>query len=338
MRLVLGNNSYEFFNDISLSLKYNAIASQLGFKAYFDPQDESHKKLFKPLMYDVVKLYHEDELLFTGRKISSSFKSSAVPSLATFSGYSLTGVMEDCDIPISLYPIQFDGLSLKEITERLIKPFGISLVVDDIVKKEAETVYETVDADPSGSVRDFIVKLAAQRSIIVSSTRGGSLLFTKTKAGNKPIADLSDATEKTLTVNGQPLHSSITVISEADINGGNAGESEIKNGMIRSFRPRVSIQTSGKDTDTELAAKSARASELNAIGLNIRLDSWLINDKVIFPNNIISVKDPSLFLYKKTNFIIESVTLTGNEKEQVAVLECVLPEAHTFGDPTNIFG
>jgi len=148
---------------------------------------------------------------------------------------------------------------------------------------------------------------------------------------------LSGALEKTLQVDGQKMHSTVAVIKEADITGGNAGEAELDNPLIKSFRPAVAVQSDGTDNDTELATKAKLAAELRAIKLTIKLDSWLVNDKVIFPNTVISIKDPNLFLYEKTNFFVEAVTLSGNEKAQLATLECVLPEVYTYKLPKNLF-
>lgn len=337
MIVKINNKKYDFFSSITVNLSYNSFASTFGITAFFDPEDDDHKSLFRPLRYSKVEIEHNNETLLTGRKLNPRFKSSSSPNLATLSGYSLTGVLEDSSIPISVYPLQSDGLSLKEIAEKILKPFDIAVVVDLAVKDRANEVYESSDGKVDGTVKDYLTELATQKSIILSHTSGGALLLTEVKANTRPIADLSDALEKTMSVSGQKLHSSITALKEASLDGGNAGEKELDNPIIDSFRPRVITQTSGNDNDTELAAIKARASELSAIKLVIKLDSWIVNNRVIKPNQVISVKDPNIFLFKKTNWFIESVSLSGNAESETAVLNCVPPEVYNGKPPVNIF-
>jgi hypothetical protein len=52
---------------------------------------------------------------------------------------------------------------------------------------------------------------------------------------------------------------------------------------------------------------------------------------------VVSMRDPELFLFQKRNFFVSAVTLTGNEREQNAVLTCVLPETYTLKPPVDIF-
>jgi len=64
---------------------------------------------------------------------------------------------------------------------------------------------------------------------------------------------------------------------------------------------------------------------------------WEIEGKVIKPNQIITVRNPELYLYKKSNWFIESVQLDGDETQTVATITCVLPETYNGGTPSYIF-
>ena len=145
--------------------------------------------------------------------------------------------------------------------------------MDAAVQSKADEVFVSSDAKASGSVKDYLNKLASQKGIILTHTRRGALLLTEVKANRLPVADLSDAFEKTINVNGQRLHSTVSVIKEANITGGNAGEEELDNPIIHSFRPSVTVQTSGTDNDTKNAAQIKMAAELASIKLTVKLDS-----------------------------------------------------------------
>jgi prophage tail gpP-like protein len=118
------NRTVDFFNEFTLNLVHDSVGSTFGFSFYFDPNNPEHKELACVSHYHEVQLEHNNELLLTGYLTSQRFKHSAVKELASFGGYSLPGVLDDCEIPTSLYPLQSDGLTLKEIAEKLIKPFG----------------------------------------------------------------------------------------------------------------------------------------------------------------------------------------------------------------------
>ena len=64
---------------------------------------------------------------------------------------------------------------------------------------------------------------------------------------------------------------------------------------------------------------------------------WELNGAVIKPNQIITVRNPELYLYKKSNWFIESVQLDGDAEQTVATLTCVLPETYNGGTPSYIF-
>ncbi len=104
MKLKIGSTDYDFFNGVRVTLTYDSVASVFGFSAYFDPNDPLHRKLFRPLRYQKCVASHNGETLITGRVLSMSFKSEAQKSLVTISGYSMTGILEDCPIPRRLTP------------------------------------------------------------------------------------------------------------------------------------------------------------------------------------------------------------------------------------------
>jgi prophage tail gpP-like protein len=339
------NVDIEFFNDISLTLKYDAVASSFAFSFYFNPENEAHKVFAAVGQYQLARVYHNGELLITGFILSQSFSSSAQRQLVQFGGYSVPGVLEDCQIPPSAYPLQSDGLSLAQIVDKLLLPFQIKSEVDSSVASLMNKVYEKTTASESESVKDYITSLANQRNIVVTNTPTGRLLFTKAKTDLPEIIHFEKGvigTSYSMTFNGQTMHSEITVIKQASTDGGDAAQYTVKNIYVpkstTAFRPKVIVQNSGDDIDTREVAESQIASELKGITLKITTDRWEIGGKVIKPNNIITITDAELFLYEKTRFFIESVEFTGNSTVETAVLTCVLPEVYSGVLPTkNIF-
>jgi len=97
MILKVGSKSVDFFNDISITLDYNSVCSTFKFSFYFNPENESHKAVCKPLSYADVTIEHKGELLITGTLLNVEFNDSAKKELCTITGYAKTGVLEDCE-------------------------------------------------------------------------------------------------------------------------------------------------------------------------------------------------------------------------------------------------
>ncbi len=343
MILKIKKRKYDFFNSFQLNLKYDSVASTFSFNAYFNPENKDHRELLHIGHFHPIEVEHNDELLVSGILLSEVFKDSSVKELTSLGGYSFPGVLEDCQIPTSIYPLQSDGLSLREIAQKMIKPFNLEMIIDPVVRKKMNAVYDTSTANESQTIKAYLSELASQRNIILSHTPEGKLLFTQANTKKTPIIDFNvpdggsiPGTSMSLSFNGQRMHSKITVLKQAG--DGNAGQITVNNPFVPfTFRPSVLVQNSGDDNDTRKAAENALAKELQNIKLKITTDRFEVDDKIIKPNNIVSVINPDIFLFKKTNWFIESINFTGNEKQTTAVLNCVLPEVYNGKAPTNIF-
>jgi prophage tail gpP-like protein len=336
------NRKVDFFNQFNLSLRYDAIASSFSFNFFFNPDNPEHKEMACIGHYHTATVEHNNELLLTGYILSEGFHDEAVKKLNALGGYSLPGVLEDCEIPPSLYPLQFDGLSLRQIAQKLTQPFGITMVVDSSVASKMDAVFEKTTAKEGQVIKQVLTELAAQKNIVISHNEKGHLLFTAAKTKQKPILNFEDGgipfTSMGLTFNGQAMHSDITVIKQADKDGGNAGDHTVKNPYVPFvYRPKVVTQNSGDDIDTEQAAKNVRAAELKNLKLSVVTDRWEIDGKIIKPNNIITVVNPNVYLYKKTEWFVEQIDFTGDNAKTTATLTCVPPEVYNGQEPKNMF-
>lgn len=323
----------EFFNNFTLNLKYDSIGSSFAFSYFFDPDNQEHVELSVPGHFHTAKIDFNGQRLLTGTILSNSTVDDTKKSLINLSGYSLPGIFEDCSIPPDLYPLQSDGLTLREIATKITNRFGIGLVVSSSVASEMDKVIGTTDIKETQKVKQYLSQLTSQRNIILTHDENGNLVFTRANTTGKPILNFDrdksgiPFLKMTTKYNGQGMHSDITAMKQADKDGGNAGESTVKNPYVPFvFRPLVVTQSSGDDNDTEKVAKMAVSAELKNFTLTIEMDRWEVNGKVIMPNNTIIVKNPKAQIYTATKFFIESVKLSGDQKTEKATLNCVLPE------------
>lgn len=354
MILFVDGHRIDYFNEFSVSIGYSQIASSFAFNFLFDPDNIIHREIVKPGAYK--RCYIEDDKgnrLITGIILDAKFSKGPVKKMISIAGMSLTGVLDDCQIPIDNYPLQSDGLSLKQITEKLIKPFGLKLKVIDSVNNRSKSPYykeistksnERIDrsvAYETQSIASYLIEIATHKNIIITHDNFGNLLFTEANTKQEPVIEYNDQNtlgiDFELSYSGKSMHSSITVQRQADYNGGNAGEYTIKNPYCKEYRPKVLNQNSGNDNNTKESARAALGSELANIQLTIENKSWNVGDDLILPNSIITIIAPELSIYNKTRFFIESVTYKGDNQSRTCSITCLLPEVYENGPVKNIF-
>lgn len=337
----INNKSFTFFETYQIDLRFNAISSSFSFSALFEPDNQTHRSLFKPLSFNLIEIFESGNLILTGYVVNNTFSDSSKPEKTSFSGYSKTGLLEDCTIPQSIYPIQFENLSLIEIARKLCDPFGISVIVDPIVQSEVDTVFASESAKETDTIKKYLASLCNQKNLVLSHNSRGNLLITRIKADVLPVQffnSTSANTEMNLTTNGQGMFSESLVMKQAGIITDNAGEELINNPFITRFRSSTTIQSSGTDNDTKFAAENILSKQLQNIKLTIQTDDIKFdNGNLLKPNMVITVQSDKLFLFKRTKFFIESVNLTGNKDSDTASLTCVIPEVYTKQTPINIF-
>ncbi len=104
--------------------------------------------------------------LFTGVMMTPSPTLKNDRKSVAVSGYYLPGVLMDCPIPASAFPLEFNNQNLREIARTVAKTFGIA--VD--FKEDPGPIFERVAADPTTKAFAFLFKLARQRNFVISST------------------------------------------------------------------------------------------------------------------------------------------------------------------------
>lgn len=329
MKLVINDKEFNFFSGYDVSLKFNSVGSTFSFSALTELMP-------KYLTYPECEIYNNDnDLLITGTIISEKTILSSKPNLFTVSGYSKAGILEDCNIPVSLYPLQSDKLSLKEITDKILAVFGLAYVVSNDVKADFEAQYKKSNASPTQSIKAYLNSLASQKKIILSSTEKGELFFTKVDVSKlSPIISLNEGDfgviNVSLSINGQAMHSEITIMRQAGSNP-DAGEFTIKNPYVNLFRSKTKTLTSGDIFDVEKAARMELSAELRNIKFNIS------TTKFVKPGNLIELKSKSLGIKDFVELFVEQTDIKGDANGESYVLTCVLKEVYSMEKVKNIF-
>lgn len=337
MKIKINGKSYAFFDDISINFKLDSVASVFSFDARFNPTNAAHRAIFQPLTYNEVEIYDNfDRLKFTGVILNTSLGSNSSRDLQNISGYSKGGILEDCTIPYSAYPLERLNVSLKDISSRLFNEFGLSFIIDSSVSNEMNLNYAKTVAEPTDTVKEFISKLAAQRNIILSHDKKGNIVFFKPNTNAKAKAFFNDinTTSMSLSVNGQAMHSTISVIRQpSKDNPGLSAVDTITNQLIKINRTVVKVLSSGTETDTKKAADNILAEELKNITVDLEINRY----EDINCGDIVEVHNHEIFLFSKTRFIVSEVTINESNSNESMSLKLVLPETFTGEIPKNIF-
>lgn len=341
---------YSQFDNLTLTRKFNALASSFSFNANFDIENADQRKLFRPYGFRKCEIFSDGILQLTGVILTQKFLDAPQPTLTALSGYSVTGVLQDCQIPTSAYPLQSDNKTLNEIARNLVSKFGLTLVSKD---SAANQVIEISTAKSSQTVLSYISSIAAQKNLVLTHDEQGRVVIAKISSSLKPVASLREqvGTEMSLECNGQTMHDEATVIRQASLDDDNAGESSERNVFVSqfstnvsptnpsvsNFRPTVKELSSGSNESTITAARNILSNEYRNIKLTIKLDSWYLGDRFVKVGELISVQNPRLYLPNETSFFIESVTYGGDPSKQTAVITAVIPEVYNGAVPVNIF-
>jgi len=307
IKVLINNQSFEYFTQYTLNLKHNTVASTFTLYGLTD---------FLPtaLTYPKIEIYREDKLIFTGFGLSQKTEIQAKPTLKNLSGYSMPGLLEDVCIPISMYPLQADNLSLREILDKIIPKFGIewypkgSQIASAIDKKFIKTI-----AEPGDTVKSYINNLASQRGILVTHNRFGHLILKKGEfvAASETIQNVITSA---LNINGQNMHSEITVIRQASAENPDSGQITIKNQYCKAFRPVTKILDSGDLFDVGEAAKNLLRAELSQIKLSLRAkDFYMPGYSIFYDTGEIDIMD----------WFIDETIIEGTPTGEVYTYNCV---------------
>lgn len=337
MKIKIDGEFYSFFDKVIINEKLDSVASIFSFDARFNQNNPAHKKIFRPLSYNSVQIYDDNNVLrVNGTLVTTALGSNSQRDLQNVSGYSKAGILEDCSIPISSYPLERINVSLTDIATRLLAPFGISFTVEKSAQRSMKEIYAKTTAEPTDTVKDFLSKLASQKNIVLGHTAEGNLIFFKPDIHAKAKAFLTEENTITMSlgVNGQAMHSNISVIRQpSKDNTSLSAVDTITNPMVLSKRSIVKTLSSGTETDTKHAADNVLADELKNISIDVELKKY-INVRC---GDIVDVHNHEIFLFQRTRLMVSELTISQSKSEQSMSLKLVLPETFTGQTPKNIF-
>lgn len=328
MKIKINGKNLEHFTDISLKRSLDSIASTFSISVRFNPENDDHKELFKPLQYFDIQIYSDSgELLFTGTILNHAFKSDSGFNLLVISGYSKCGILEDITVPPSMYPLESNKRSLREIANKLCNAFGVKILFDSTILNEVDRVFSKSTCDATETVKSYITKLTSQRNILLSHNEKGEIVLFKPNLKAKPkyYFNKDNTLSMSSTWNGQAMHSQINVVRQPSAeNAGVSTIDKVDSFYVKKYRPTTKVLSSGEDTDTKKAAENEYAAELKNISLSIELEG-LFND--IKPGDLINVHNHEIYSFAYSRWIVSDIDFSINQNENKTNINLQLPES-----------
>lgn len=337
MKIKINGRFYNFFSSISVNYKLDSVASTFSFTGRFDPSNELHRIIFRPLSYHKVEIFSNDDiLLLTGSLVNTSLGSDSKRELQNLSGYSKAGILEDITIPVSAYPLEKLNVNLEDLTQSLLTGLDIGFVIDSTVTNDMKIEYPKTVAQPSEKIKGFLAKLTAQRNIILSHNEKGDLVFFRPNLEAKPVLFLTEENtlKMGLNVNGQAIHSEISVIRQPSKDNSSLSPVDtVTNDMVKTTRTLVKVLSSGSETETKKAADNVLAEQLK----NISFTAILNRIEDVKVGDIVEVQNPEIQLYNRAKLVVSSILIKETNNSDEMSLNLVLPETFSGATPKNIF-
>lgn len=349
-----------------INRQFDVAADTFSLSGPIDAADRAVRAIFKPFTYKPFSLYVGSEKIMQGSIINHNPESAANQSSLKVSGYSTPGILQDVMLPPTLYPFETDGWTLQQIAQRACTPFGITVLFtdSDIANTQFSTVRfesvtrtvtalygqqveisagykrfvegERIDISPIEKIYPFLIGLAQQVGLVISSDVQGRLLFQKPT--NEPAADTIIAGQSPFVKSsakylGQNRHSTYTALGTEMLGGVGAAACQtdlaIQNTGIN--RPYVfkARDTNAGSLQNAAIAEYGRALA-RAINITITVTGWRrpSDDKLWKDNTRVIYQNPKDFIYEQTEFLVRAVKFIKGPKTEVTELTLVFPEAY----------
>jgi prophage tail gpP-like protein/phage tail protein X len=319
---------FRFWDSVRITRAIDSI-DVIEFGAPFDASDANFRSTFRPFSYKDLTATVGGERLFTGTQvvISPILENDRKP--LEVGGYATPGVLNDCTMPASSFPLEFNGQTLQEIATTLAAPFGVSVEF----RAEPGATFERVAIDPGKKILPFLAKLAKQRNLVISNTPSGALLFWRSVNAGQPVARLSQGSSPLVSVTPQfrpqKYFSHITGL-EPTVLGLKGSQFTVKNTLLAGAVRPFSFNT--PDTlDADIpAAVRAKVGHMfgNMATYAVEVDTWRDpSGKLWEPNTTLTLVAPDAMVYNEFEFEIRAVSYSKRPASKTATLTLAIPGA-----------
>lgn len=319
----------EQFSDETVLLTIDNVGNGFSFNVPFFPGTKEYRDLFRPFKYQDTQIYIGENLVLNGtvEKITPSVTDTS--NSVNVQGRSKTGILVDCTFENG-DTMHFEKAALDEIAASVVNKFGLEVSFPD----GAGAIFEKAGPDsPTETIFNFLQNLARQRSLLMSQTADGKLLFRRAKTAGVPVAELIEGHQgilvSTASYDGTKRFSKYDVFGQEP--GKNDNSASITDGSVVKLRPK-SIQ--GNDTNQgnikDVATWTITSDIAASIDSPIGYEGWLRPDGLLWAENeLVLVQAPSIMIYKPYVMLIKSVNFISTADSKHVEFGLTIPGAYS---------
>lgn len=327
--LFVGGLIYEGWEDVRITRELNAVASD--FELQITDKWRADKETWGILAGEAVHIHVGKTSLLTGYvdKVTTSLSSSS--RAITVAGRSKTGDLVDCSVEGAA---QYSGLSLKEIAEKLLSPFGIKASF----LSDAGSAFSSFTLQQGETVFALLDRLARERKLLMLPSYEGNLIFTTTGTRNAAVGitegvnilaarGMQDNSNRfsTYSVKGQDLAKAGEALQAVAVLG-----TATDSGVTR-YRPLVVMAENNVEgsTSENRAAYEANLRAAKSQTAEVEVQGWFqapgrlweVNEKVFVDCGSIGLRRPML---------VEKVVFNKNGAGTKTTLSLIRQDAYGF--------
>lgn len=333
--IVIEGEPFRLWPSVDLTFSFDTIGDEFTMSTPWYPEIDRYRKVFKPNTYKDCVIYIGGQKALSGTITDHSTSSNSKESLLTIKGYSKAGILSSVTASSNSWPLEFSGLNLFQICEKLARPFGLKVLTTESTGGPFKGS-DKISIEPDQKIYDFLIDIAKQRGFVLSSDRDGNLLLQKASTQKADITILDGQypfISGSMSIDGDKRFSDVTCISSNSKKGAGQkvtiSDPELKrNGIIRPLVYKSSDTNSGslKDAATSKLGRDIASSmslSVDVIGWRDPLNRiWSDNRRVIYQSD-------KNMIYKETEFLIRQVNLKKTPNASDCSLTLVFPECYS---------
>ena len=333
--LLVDGTEFRGWTKIALTLSLDTIAT-LSFLAPFNPDDPEHRDKFRPFSFKPLEVLVGGERLFKGTLVNPAPQLDANSNTVQVEGYSLPGVLTDCEEPISAFPFELNKLTLAEILRQVARPFSLDVKIEAL---NTGRKFEKVALDPEKKPFGFLTDLARQRNFVLSNTVEGALLCWRSTNTGSPVAEFDQrqpTTKVTAEFFPREYFSEVTGITPTK--AGRRGKPYTERnpwlpGVLRPKNFKLDDIPEG-GADEAVRAELGRMYGNSAAYTVEEIPTWRDQSGDLFrPNTTVNLTAPGVMVYEKTEMLVRHVHFVAEPEVSTTALNLVLPGAFSGEQP-----
>lgn len=332
--ILVDADRFRAWEDVSIVRALDAY-STVTFSGPFEPERQEFRQRFEPFSFKPVEAYVSGALLFTGTLIDVAPDITPDRRAISVTCHARPDVLSNCTMPPSAFPLEVNGLTLRQIAERICEPFDLAVQFDG----PRGAAFRRVALKPDEMPQRFLADLAKQRNMVVSNTADGALHLLQSAAPGRPVARLREGHAPLSSVRPrfepQSYFSEVTGLRKSQA-GRLGAKHTVRNPWLPSVARPHTFAVDDADRGDIPEATRAKLGRMfgNMVSYSVEVPTWRDpNGDLWKPNTTVTLEAPGAMVYRETELLIRTVTLQQTPDSATATLDLVLPGAFSGEAP-----